>query len=65
MAEELPIGRASNIHVEGNRLVGDVEFASAELYPYGRVVPIRRRAGDGGIRMAERCPPTGAHLHAE
>jgi HK97 family phage prohead protease len=29
-----PIGRASNIRVEGNRLLGDVEFAPPELSPF-------------------------------
>jgi hypothetical protein len=29
-----PIGRASNIKVEGDRLMGDIEFASADVYPF-------------------------------
>jgi HK97 family phage prohead protease len=29
-----PIGRASNVRVQGNRLLGDIEFASAEIYPF-------------------------------
>lgn len=28
-----PIGRASNVHVEGVKLVGDIEFMSAEISP--------------------------------
>jgi HK97 family phage prohead protease len=33
-ASSPPIGRASNIRVEGDRLMGDVEFASAAVYPF-------------------------------
>jgi HK97 family phage prohead protease len=33
-ASSPPIGRASNLRVQGNRLLGDVEFASKEIYPF-------------------------------
>src|SRR5579864_6492630 len=31
---KLPIGRASNLAVEGNRLMGDIEFASVDVSPF-------------------------------
>lgn len=33
MSWEPPIGRAKNVHVSGNKLVGDIEFASADISP--------------------------------
>jgi HK97 family phage prohead protease len=33
-----PIGRASNIAVEGERLMGDVEFAAPEVYPFAETI---------------------------
>jgi HK97 family phage major capsid protein/HK97 family phage prohead protease len=33
-AEAPPIGRAANVRVEENALKGDIEFMSAELYPF-------------------------------
>jgi HK97 family phage prohead protease len=33
-----PIGRASNIAVEGNRLMGDIEFADADTYAFADTV---------------------------
>jgi HK97 family phage prohead protease len=32
-SDEPPIGRASNVGVVGQRLIGDIEFASADTYP--------------------------------
>jgi HK97 family phage prohead protease len=37
-ASQPPIGRASNVRVEGNRLMGDIEFMSAELYPFSDLI---------------------------
>lgn len=34
----LPIGRCKNVRVEGRKLVGDVEFADAETYPFADTV---------------------------
>lgn len=33
-----PIGRAGNVGVEGDRLMGDIEFAAAEVYPFADTV---------------------------
>jgi HK97 family phage prohead protease len=33
-----PIGRASNIAVEGDRLMGDIEFAEASVYPFAETI---------------------------
>jgi len=33
-----PIGRASNVVVEGNRLMGDIEFASPETYAFADTI---------------------------
>jgi HK97 family phage prohead protease len=33
-SDEPPIGRACNVAVEGDRLMGDIEFASADVYPF-------------------------------
>jgi len=37
-ASSPPIGRCTNIRVVGNRLLGDVEFASADLYPFAATI---------------------------
>jgi HK97 family phage prohead protease len=33
-----PIGRASNIKVEGNRLMGDIEFAEKDVYAFAETI---------------------------
>jgi HK97 family phage prohead protease len=33
-----PIGRASNVMVENDRLMGDIEFASADVYPFADTI---------------------------
>ena len=33
-----PIGRASKVAVEGDRLMGDIEFAPAEIYPFAETI---------------------------
>ena len=33
-----PIGRASNVGVKGGKLVGDIEFASADVYPFADTI---------------------------
>ncbi len=33
-----PIGRASNISVEGDRLMGTIEFASPDVYPFAETI---------------------------
>jgi HK97 family phage prohead protease len=33
-----PIGRASNVRVEGGRLMGDIEFASASVYEFADTI---------------------------
>lgn len=33
-----PIGRAANVGVKGNKLVGDIEFASADIYPFADTI---------------------------
>ena len=38
MSWEPPIGRASNVSVENNQLAGDIEFASAEVYPFADTI---------------------------
>lgn len=40
-----PIGRASNIKVEGGRLMGDIVFASAEQYPLAETIFQLTKAG--------------------
>jgi HK97 family phage prohead protease len=35
---EPPIGRASNVGVKGNKLIGDIEFASADVYPFADTI---------------------------
>jgi HK97 family phage prohead protease len=42
-----PIGRATNVQVEGSRLMGDIEFMAADLYPFADLV--YRMAKDGWI----------------
>jgi HK97 family phage prohead protease len=37
-AAEPPIGRARNVIVQGNKLAGDIEFASPEIYPFADLV---------------------------
>jgi HK97 family phage prohead protease len=37
-SSEPPIGRASNVAVEGTKLVGDIEFASADVYEFADTV---------------------------
>jgi phage head maturation protease len=44
-----PIGRASNVGVVGRRLMGDIEFASAEVYPFADTI---FRLVDGGFIRA-------------
>jgi len=38
MSWEPPIGRASNVKVESGKLVGDIEFASADIYPFADTI---------------------------
>ena len=38
MSWEPPIGRASNVGVTGAQLLGDIEFASAEVYPFADTI---------------------------
>jgi HK97 family phage prohead protease len=38
MSWEPPIGRASNVHVEGQQLVGDIEFATADVYEFADTI---------------------------
>lgn len=38
MSTEPPIGRASNVSVRGNELIGDIEFASADIYPFADTI---------------------------
>lgn len=33
-----PIGRASNVGVKGDRLLGDIEFAAADVYPFAETI---------------------------
>jgi HK97 family phage prohead protease len=33
-----PVGRASNVMVENDRLMGDIEFASADVYPFADTI---------------------------
>lgn len=35
---EPPIGRASNVGVKGGKLIGDIEFASADVYPFADTI---------------------------
>jgi HK97 family phage prohead protease len=46
---EPPIGRASNIGVQGNKLKGDIEFAGPEIYPFADTI---FRLVDGGFLKA-------------
>lgn len=46
---EPPIGRASNVSVQGDKLVGDIEFASADVYPFADTI---YRLVDGGFLKA-------------
>jgi len=38
MSSEPPIGRAKNVLVRNNKLVGDIEFASADIYPFADTI---------------------------
>jgi HK97 family phage prohead protease len=38
MSWEPPIGRAANVVVQNGKLVGDIEFASAEVYPFADTI---------------------------
>lgn len=38
MSWEPPIGRASNVKVEGDQLVGDIEFAAADVYDFADTI---------------------------
>jgi HK97 family phage prohead protease len=49
MSWEPPIGRASNVKVVDGKLVGDIEFASAEVYPLADTI---YRLVDGGFMKA-------------
>jgi len=49
MSWEPPIGRASNVHVENNQLVGDIEFATADIYDFADTI---FRLVDGGFMNA-------------
>jgi HK97 family phage prohead protease len=49
MSWEPPIGRASNVGVDKGKLVGDIEFASAEIYPLADTI---YRLVDGGFLRA-------------
>ena len=42
---DLPIGRATNVHVQGRKLVGDIEFAEPETYPFADTVFRMVKAG--------------------
>jgi HK97 family phage prohead protease len=37
-ASSPPIGRASNVHIAGGKLKGDIEFAPAEDYPFAETI---------------------------
>lgn len=49
MSWEPPIGRASNVAVEKGQLVGDIEFASADVYEFADTI---FRLVDGGFLKA-------------
>ena len=49
MSWEPPIGRASNVTVEKGKLVGDIEFASADVYAFADTI---YRLVDGGFMNA-------------
>ena len=49
MSWEPPIGRASNVSVLGDQLVGDIEFAAAEIYEFADTI---YRLVDGGFLKA-------------
>ena len=38
MSWDPPIGRASNVLVENDKLVGDIEFATADVYPFAETI---------------------------
>lgn len=38
MSWEPPIGRASNVGVQAGKLMGDIEFAAAEVYPFADTI---------------------------
>ena len=38
MSWDPPIGRASNVVVDGDKLVGDIEFAAAEVYDFADTI---------------------------
>lgn len=40
-----PIGRASNVLIEGSRLMGDIEFAAADVYAFGDTIYRMVKAG--------------------
>ena len=49
MSWEPPIGRASNVAVQGDKLVGDIEFATADVYDFADTI---YRLVDGGFLKA-------------
>ena len=49
MSWEPPIGRAANVGVKNGKLVGDIEFASADIYPFADTI---YRLVDGGFLKA-------------
>jgi HK97 family phage prohead protease len=49
MSWEPPIGRASNVSVQNDQLVGDIEFAEAEVYEFADTI---YRLVDGGFMKA-------------
>jgi HK97 family phage prohead protease len=49
MSWDPPIGRASNVSVENKQLAGDIEFASAEVYPFADTI---YQLVDGGFLNA-------------
>ena len=49
MSWEPPIGRASNVSVQNDQLVGDIEFATAEVYEFADTI---FRLVDGGFMNA-------------
>ncbi|MDB5582928.1 MAG: hypothetical protein JWR80_8104 [Bradyrhizobium sp.] len=46
---EPPIGRAKNVKIRDSKLVGDIEFASADVYPFADTI---YRLVDGGFLKA-------------
>lgn len=49
MSWDPPIGRASNVAVQDNKLVGDIEFATADVYEFADTI---YRLVDGGFLKA-------------